>query len=432
MKRLTSLLAALTVLAALVLPVSAVLAAGTNLLANPSVETASGANPANWTANRWGTNTGTLTYKSEGHTGSKSLEVNMTAYTDGDAKWMADPVNVTANKAYTYTGWYKSNISTEIDLQYLDASGNATYAFGQVVPAATNWTQLTTAFTTPANVTKVVVMHVVAGVGNLQTDDFSLTETDTTTPPVEPPATPPVTPPTDPSGNLIANPSFETADGANPATWEKNAWGTNTPAFTYENTGHTGTKSAKVNMTAYTDGDAKWFATPVAVTGSQAYKYSDWYMSNVANRVVVAFVDASGNYTYQEIAGATASATWKEYTATFTAPANAVKASVYHLIDRVGNLSLDDVSLMKATTTPDPDPNPNPDPTPVPGIVPNGSFETAAPGNANLPDKWTSSSWGSNTANFQVVLQPSLCRWHHPAKGQAVPLYHLLQDERYP
>ena len=406
MKRLASLLSALTVLAALVLPVSAVLAAGTNLLANPSVETAAGTNPANWTANRWGNNTATLSYKNEGHTGAKSLEVNMTAYTDGDAKWMADAVNVDANKSYTYTSWYKSSVATEIDLEYTDASGNLSYAYVQAVPAAADWTQLTATFTTPANAKKVTVLHVVAGVGTLQTDDYSLMETDTTTPPVEPPVTPPtdpeppVTPPSDPSGNLIANPSFETADGANPANWEKNAWGTNTPTFTYATLGHSGTKSARVAISAYTDGDAKWYATPVTVTGGQAYTYSDWYTSNVANRVVVAFQDAGGNYTYQEIAGATASSTWKQYSANFTAPATAVKASVYHLIDRVGTMDIDDVSLTKASN---PDPDPDPDPTPVTGVVPNGSVETAAPGNANAPDQWTNNSWGTNNATFQYV-----------------------------
>jgi len=389
MKRLVSLLCALTVLAGLVLPLTAVHAAETNLLANPSVETAAGANPANWASNRWGNNTATLTYKSEGHTGAKSLEINMTARTDGDAKWMADAVSVEANKSYTYTAWYKATTDTEIDLQYTDASGNVSYAYVQAVPAATEWTQLTATFKTPANAAKVTVLHLIAGVGTLQTDDHSLVLADT--------STPPVTPPVDPSGNLITNASFETANGANPANWEKNAWGANTPAFTYENTGRTGTKSAKVTLNAYTNGDAKWYATPVAITGGETYTYTDWYTSAVASRVVVAFIDASGNYTYHEVAGATASATWKQYSATFAAPANAVKVSVYHLIDRVGSLTIDDVSLAKATTTPNPNPNP------VAGVIPNGSFETASAGNASLPDQWTSSKWGSNTAQFQYV-----------------------------
>jgi peptidoglycan/xylan/chitin deacetylase (PgdA/CDA1 family) len=381
MKRLTSFLTALTLLAALVLPVTAN-AAGTNLLANASVENAAVAGqPDNWRADKWGTNTATLTHEASGHTG-KSVKVDMTARTDGDAKWMADAVNVLPNKSYTYTSWYKANMATEIDLQYTDASGNVSYAYVQAVPASTDWKQLTATFTTPANAAKVSVMHIVAGVGTLQTDDFSLGLTEETpVPPVIPPTEPPA------GSNLIANPSFETVNGTLPANWDKNNWGTNTPVFTYENTGRTGSKSAKVAITTFTNGDAKWFATPVDVTGGQRYTYTDWYKASVVTRVVIAQTDAAGVTTYQELATAAASATtWKQYGASLTVPATTKKVTIYHLLDKVGNLTLDDISLVKVAPSTD--------------VIANGSVETAAPGNAQLPDQWAKSSWGTNTPTF--------------------------------
>lgn len=386
MKRLISLLTSLTVLAAMVMPVTTAFAAGTNLLANPSVETAANSQPANWTADKWGTNTTTMTYKDEGHTGAKSLDIAMTARTSGDAKWMADAVTVKPSTSYTYTSYYKSNVSTEVDLQYTDAANKVTYAYVQTVPASADWKQLTATFTTPATAAKVTVLHLIASVGELQTDDFSLAETNTTTP-VDPPVTPVPT-----GDNLIANPSFETDNNGQPAGWEKNAWGTNANSFSYAATGHTGSKSAQVSISQYTDGDAKWFATPVAITGGQSYDYSDWYMSGVATRVVVAFTDASGNTSYQDLAGVPASAAWKQYKATFVAPATATKVAVYHLLDAVGTLTIDDASLTKT-----------PPPPVYTTVIPNASLETAVNGNAAAPDQWTSSSWGTNTAKFAYV-----------------------------
>lgn len=391
MKRPTLLLSVLAVLTALVLPVistASVAAAGSNLIANPSVETASNNLPANWQASKWGTSTATLTYENTGRTGSKSLKASVTAHTDGDVKWMSAPVAVSPNTSYTYTDFYKSSVGTEIDLQYTDAAGNLTYAYVKEVPAATDWTEVSATFTTPATAQKVVVLHILDSVGTLQTDDFTLTATDTT---------PPVTPPTEPPAgtNLLPNPSFETAANNAPTGWGKNFWGTNTNAFSYlSNDARTGTKSAKVAITAYTSGDAKWFATPVSVTAGATYTYSDWYKSNIVTRVVAAFSGPSGT-TYKELPTTPASATvWKQYTTAFTIPANTTKLAIYHLVSKVGTLTLDDASLIKTIPTP-----------PAVVHIPNGSVETVSGTNATMPENWTSASWGANTPSFEYINQ---------------------------
>lgn len=375
MKRLALFLSLFTLLASTVVNVLPVFAAETNLIANASVETTNTDAPANWNQSKWGANTADLQYKNDGHTGTHSLYVSMTARTDGDAKWMHDAVNIQPNKSYTYTSWYKSNITTEIDLQYTDTSGNVAYAYVGTINPSTDWQQLSANFTTPANAAKVSVMHIVAASGWLQTDDYTLGETV-------------VAPPAD-QDNYILNNSFETANGNVPASWYKNNWGTNTAQFSYENTGRTGTKSAKVTISAYTSGDAKWFAEPSAVTGTKSYLYRDYYKSTVPTRVVVAFTDAANNTTYQELAGAVASPTvWAQYSTTFTAPASAVKASVYHVIDKVGSLTLDDVNLYVAL------------PAPTTPTIPNPSLEIV---NGTMPANWQKSNWGTNTPTFQYV-----------------------------
>lgn len=385
MKRYAAFLTSLALLATLILPLLPAAfahAVGTNLIANPSAETASGTQPANWSLDKWGANTTTGTYRADGHTGSHSLAVTTTAYTNGDAKWKADAVNVNAGKTYTYTDYYKADVPTELTVQYTDANGAVSYAYLKTLSAATNWTQASAVFTVPSGITKATVLHLLYQVGTLQTDDFSLTEND----PVAPPA---------PTSNLILNPSFETVSPDNtalPDNWDQNKWGTNTTTFTYDKTsGHTGSKSVKVALGNYTNGDAKWYFSPVSVLSSQLYTFSDWYKASGVTRVVAAYVDAAGAYTYQELATAPASASaWKQYTATLTTPANASRVSIYHLVDKANtSLTIDDASLVKAT----------PPPTPA-GFIPNPSLEQA---DGSAPAEWTTSSWGTNTPTFQYV-----------------------------
>lgn len=366
-----------TLVLGIVATILPVLAAGTNLIANTSVEAASSTGtPLNWQASKWGSNTSDLQYATTGHTGGRSLYISMTAHTGGDAKWMHDAVAVKPNTSYTYTSAYKSNIDTEIDLQYTDTAGNVSYAYVSLIAPSTAWGEVSVDFLTPANVAKVSVMHIVAKPGWLQTDDFALSET--------------VAAPVVDQDNYINNSSFEVAKNGMPAAWYKNNWGVNAAVFSHDTTGRTGTRSATVTMTAYTSGDAKWFAEASAVTPSKSYLYRDYYKSTVPTRVVVAFIDAANNYTYQELASAPASsADWSQYSTTFTAPATAVKASVYHLIDRVGQLTLDDTSMYVALPTTSTEP-----------VIPNASFETAA---GAMPANWQQAKWGTNTTNYQYV-----------------------------
>lgn len=347
--------------------------AASSLIANPSAETTETATkPANWTSNSWGTNTSSFSYANDGNTGSRSLTVTMNSRTNGDAKWMHDAVSVNANTSYTYTTFYKSSIPTEIDLQYTDVNGAVTYEYASYVPASTTWKQQTVTFVTPATAKKVVVMHILADNGTLQTDDSELALTA-----IAPPNT---------DGNLVVNPSFETATGANPANWFTNSWGINNATFAYDTTGRTGTKSAEVSITNITSGDAKWFAEPVTVIAGKTYDYKDYYKSNVATRVVAAFTSTSGATTYKELTTAPAAATWTQYTTNFIAPSGVNKVTIFHLLDKVGTLSIDDVNIALTST-------------PV-GLVPNASVETSS---GNIPADWTSSKWGTNTASFTYV-----------------------------
>jgi peptidoglycan/xylan/chitin deacetylase (PgdA/CDA1 family) len=312
----------------------------TNLIANASTETANGSAPQDWLKDSWGTNTPTYTYNNTGHTGTHSVTISMNSYTSGDAKWYFSPVAVQGSTKYDFSDYYQSTIANDVVAQFDDGAGNYTYLDLGSASASSAWKQYTASFTTPSNTKNVTIFHLIAAVGSLTTDDFSLTANTTTT-----------TPPT--TGNLITNPSVETANAnnsANPDSWATDSWGTNTPTYSYLSTGHTDSRSVQVSMTKYTSGDAKWDFAPVAVQSGTNYSFSDYYESTVATDVVAQFDDGAGNYTYLDLGAAATSATWKQYAATITVPTGAKNVTIFHLIAAVGSLTTDDFSLTAGVT----------------------------------------------------------------------------------
>lgn len=181
--------------------------------------------------------------------------------------------------------------------------------------------------------------HILKSVGNLTIDTTSLS-----TESVIPPPPPPVSA----TGNLISNPSVEAATPSNsslPLDWLSGKWGTNTPIFTYPVVGQDGARGMRVELTSYTSGDAKWYFKQVPVTPGETYTFSDYYQSNVPTNVTLAYQLTTGAFSYTSLGTPPAAAAWTPFTKTFVPPTNAVSASVFHLINRVGFLSTDNFSL---------------------------------------------------------------------------------------
>ena len=95
------------------------------------------------------------------------------------------------------------------------------------------------------------------------------------------------------TNNLVPNPTLSQTDAATglPTGWSHGGWGTNTPIFTYPVTGYNDNFAAKVELTTYIDGDAKWYFAPVAVTPG-TYQISDYYQSNTASVLTAGFIVA--------------------------------------------------------------------------------------------------------------------------------------------
>lgn len=161
------------------LPLSGVALAdtATNLITNPSVETAQNATtPDSWISGSWGTNNATFSYENTGHTGNHSLKTEISTYTNGAANWYYNSIPVTAGKTYEYSNWYQSNVDTEVDVELTMTDGSVQYAGLGTLFANPGWTQFSATYTVPTGVKSIAVFQILAKAGYLVTDDYSLAE----------------------------------------------------------------------------------------------------------------------------------------------------------------------------------------------------------------------------------------------------------------
>ena len=144
---------------------------------NPSVETGNSNNtlPANWSTNYWGSLTAKFTYLlTEGHTGNRSVRVDVTGYVSGDAKWMFEAVQLEPGGDYIFSDWYKSNVDTEVVLAVTNTAGQQVYYDLPFVPKSAVWAKYEAPFTMPKNGVKATVYHILKHNGYLITDDYQI------------------------------------------------------------------------------------------------------------------------------------------------------------------------------------------------------------------------------------------------------------------
>jgi hypothetical protein len=402
-----------------------------NIITNPSFETpGSNGNPEGWLRGGWGTNTTVFTYPTAGIDGN-AAKVEITAYTDGDAKWYFQDVPVTGGSSYILRNFYKSNVPTELIARYQTTTGTQ-YVFLETLPPAANWGGLLRQIIVPANATSITLFHILHSVGWLETDAFSLI-----------PGTPPrwdlpmvdVTSPgegaivsgtinidaiaggraldilgvqfivdgidfgaedtTSPHsitldtntltngvhtlsarargevGNytttsavvsvlvdnglvissmkpgIILNPSLETVGtNGDPENWFRGTWGTNNAVFTYPVAGVSDSKAARVEITSYTDGDAKWYFKDVDVEPGISYSFMHSYHANVSTDIVARLTHTDGMVTYAPIGTLAPATNWTSVAHSVIIPAGVKSVTMFHLLSSAGWLEVDDFALL--------------------------------------------------------------------------------------
>ena len=150
--------------------------------------------------------------------------------------------------------------------------------------------------------------------------------------------------------NLIQNANLSTIDTSSnlPQNWNQAGWGTNTATYSF--LPESGSSPAKLNATIkyYSNGDAKWMFTPVAVQPNMQYSYTDSYTSTIVSEIDAAITDTSGNTTYQYLGTQSPNSTGANAAYLFTTAANSSTVSILHIIYSVGSMSTWNFSLVQA------------------------------------------------------------------------------------
>jgi peptidoglycan/xylan/chitin deacetylase (PgdA/CDA1 family) len=308
-----------------------------NVIPNADFETGTANAPQAWVKGNWGTNTAILSYPVTGRSGN-AIRTEITSYTNGDAKWYFEPQVVTGAKDYAYTDYYRSNIASELVIQYTDQNNVTTYAYLGSAPASATWKQVAFPIKTPANVKTMTVFHLISKVGYLELDDASLIAQ------VDVPQT-----------DVVPNNSVEQetiGDPSTPLHWIKSSWGTNSSTYQYMTDGHTGNRSVKVTMNNYTSGDAKWYFEPVTtLTPGKQYRFSTWYKTNTIPHAVAMFDLNDGTTKFFGLPDPQPNGTtsWQPYSDSFSVPINAKNVSVFFFLSNNGFVQTDDYSIVPYT-----------------------------------------------------------------------------------
>lgn len=142
-----------------------------NAITNSSLELGSGNTADGWLAADFIAAPGTVFSIVPGRFSDRAAQVVVPANpaSGTDAKWVHPAVTVSAGQYYTFSLWYKSSTTTEVNLIENDG-----ILWASDLPPATDWTRWETSFIIPANVTTLQVAAILENEGTLTTDDYQL------------------------------------------------------------------------------------------------------------------------------------------------------------------------------------------------------------------------------------------------------------------
>jgi peptidoglycan/xylan/chitin deacetylase (PgdA/CDA1 family) len=312
--------------------ISATDSLGPNLIQNPGIESSdSSGNPIGWAKGGYGVNSRTLNYPVLGNNGTKGLSIKISTYSSGDAKWFFNEVTVTPGKKYRFSDFSKANTPSILTVRYKMADGTFVYKDLANIPPSTSYTQNTVDIIIPTNAISLTIFHLINTVGELDTDDYSLNLVNTATE----------------SNNLVPNGNFEiVGSNSSPENWLKGGWGTNTRTFTYPATGVGGSNAAKVTISSYINGDAKWYFNPISIPVG-TYTYSDVYTSDVPSIITIQYRNSDGSITYKDLAQLPPNSSLTNASVDFAVTSGVQSITIFHLIKNIGSLTLDNVSVVK-------------------------------------------------------------------------------------
>ena len=347
----------------------------TNLILNPSLETANGSLPQYWSTDKWGTSTVSFTYPVAGHTGDKAAQITMAGYSSGDAKWIFDKVTVTPGAEYVFSDWYQSTAKTLVVAQYTTSTGATQYVQLGSLTASTAWKQYSKTFTVPTGVTTMTVLHLIKTNGTLTVDDYSLTASSTTPTPA-------------PTLTLSANPTSIVSGTSSTLTWSSTdatscsaGWTSSTATSGSALVTPTSTTTYSMTCTGV-GGSATKTATVTVTTPNPAPTLT--LSANPASIVS----GSSSTLTWSATDATSCSAGWTSSTATSgSALVTPTSTTTYSMTCTGAGGTATKTATVTVTTVP----------VPTENLILNPSLETA---NGSLPANWAKNNWGTLTATY--------------------------------
>jgi len=394
-----------------------------NLIPNASLETPNSSNsnqPLNWATDHWGTNKANFSYLTTGHTGYRSVKVQITKSGSGDAKWYFQEVPVVPGNIYLFSDYSISNIKSRVTIQYHLKNGSFQYVDLGTPAASANWQQFQKSFTVPSNVANITIFHLITSVGYLTVDDYSLTlVTSDTTPPnatiSQPTAGATVSGITTLAATatdnvLVKNVQFY-IDGVSfgsflttppyTTTWNTTSVpnGTHTiMAKASDSSGNTASSSIQVTV-----GNAVPSPSPFDFSLSNGGSMSVTQGQSATNSVMASL--SSG--TTQSVSFSTSglpSGVAASYSSsscnptcstTLTLDTTVSTLTGTYTVTVTGNSgTLNRITSFSLTV------NPTSPPAPSDNVVPNPSVENASSSSATTPTNWVNEKWGTNKTSF--------------------------------
>ncbi|MFZ2523215.1 MAG: Ig-like domain-containing protein, partial [Minisyncoccia bacterium] len=352
----------------------------TNLILNPSLETTDptdSTKPENWFKGGWGTNNAVFTYPTTGNHLTKAGKIEITSYTDGDAKWFFANVPVVEGETYTFNSEYKSNVPTVITARFGYPDNSVQYRDIANLGVANVWTNTSNNILIPPGANKMTIFHVIKSIGTLEIDNYFL---GSTIPPGNQFANGMVSLTFDDGwvshytdalpilnstnlkagfyiisqesieavpNNRVDNSDLETVSGSStttPLKWNSEVSGTNNAVFTYPIAGQSGS-GARVEISSYTSGQAKWVFVDGTAISNQEYKIGFYYRNNVDTPVVGRFTLNDNSTITLPLGTATTSAGWVKFERNFLMPINLKSLTFYTALDKAGFVEIDTFDL---------------------------------------------------------------------------------------
>jgi peptidoglycan/xylan/chitin deacetylase (PgdA/CDA1 family) len=147
-----------------------------NLIQNGDLDQGTTGAPSGWSPNYWGKLKPKFIYPVTANRGGKAAKLVVAHWKSGTAEWRFRPISVTEHAVYLFSDEYKSNVVTNVTLEYLLSTGTYDYEWlGDAEPTGGAWKIFSAQITVPKGAVSLTVLHALDKNGSLRIGKAYLT-----------------------------------------------------------------------------------------------------------------------------------------------------------------------------------------------------------------------------------------------------------------